>query len=225
MRTAWLISIVLLAACEAPPDAPGALDAGAGADGGAFEADAGPGSVDAATAAVDAGSDAVDAGSEPPVTGGTCPPEGPFGTAVGDVAPDLVLMDCDGVEHTLHELCEDDAVWLFEYADWCPPCRDFASRDANRVYDRFRDQGLGAYLVISEDSGFGEPDAADCAAIQERYGIHMQVLYDPGTAFEDTFAVASNEVQIVLRRGGVIAWKGHYQGDEVEGQIESVLAP
>ncbi|MCA9610062.1 MAG: redoxin domain-containing protein [Myxococcales bacterium] len=215
----------LLAACETVPGA-AATDAGAPPpEDAATGIDAGTGLLDGGFDAggLDAGLTATDAGSPAPAI---CPPVGPFGNAVGDVAPDLVLMDCDGNPHSLHELCEDRAVWLFEYADWCPPCRDFASREANRIYDRFAaGGGFEAYLVISENSSFGEPDADVCAAVRDRYGIHMPVLFDPGTAFEDTFGVASNEVQIVLRDGARIEWKGHYAGDMVEARIEATLAP
>lgn len=208
----------VLCACQTEP-----LEVG---DGGARSDDAGSVVMDAgatdAGRAPDPDAGASDAGAPP---GATCPPAAPFGEGIGDVAPDLVLMDCDGTPHTLHELCDRRAVWLFEYADWCPPCRDFASRDANRIYDRFAaGDDFAAVMIVSEDSGFGEPDAADCAAIRDRYGIRMPVLFDPGTTFEDTFGVASNEVHVVLRDGARIEWKGHYAGDQVEGRIEATLA-
>jgi hypothetical protein len=43
---------------------------------------------------------------------------GPFGKGIGDVAADVVLKDCDGGEHSLHDLCGKDASWLYIYAEW-----------------------------------------------------------------------------------------------------------
>lgn len=212
---------IAVAGCTtAPDDTP---DAGrlAMSDAGAVFDDAGSAPTDAAVdPGPDAGSPSPDAG--PPAL---CPPTGPFGDDPGEIAEDLVLMDCDGVAHSLHDLCERDVVWLFEMADWCPPCRAFADGDANRIYDRFTSESASfeGWMVISEDSAFAPADADDCAAVRDRYGIHMPVLYDPAGAFQAAFGVPSNEVHVVLRRGAVIDWIGHYAGDEVESRIESAL--
>lgn len=176
--------------------------------------------VDAATT-IDAGPERIDAGPPAPI----CPPAGPTGMGAGDLSPDLTLTDCDGVEHTLYDLCERQAVWLFEFADWCPPCRSFANTDANRIYDRFAGPDFEGWMVISEDSGFDGADAADCAEIRDRYGIHMPVLFDTSGALQSAFGVASNEIHIVLSEGMSIEWVGHYAGDQVESRIEGVLTP
>jgi len=204
-----LCALLSLAACDESTPPAGAADAGPPDLGGT---DAGVGGTDAGT----------DAGAPP--GGPTCPPAGPYGTAVNDLAADFTLMDCDGAPHTLHELCDRQAVWLFEFADWCPPCRSFARSEVNRIYERFEGESFAAYFVISEDDGFGEPSAETCAEIRDRYGLTMPVLFDPGTTFEDTLGVASNEVNVVLREGGVIAWKGRYAADRAEGTIEAVLS-
>ena len=47
-----------------------------------------------------------------------CPPSGPFGTGVGDTLGDWSLTDCDGVEHSFHDLCELRAVHIFSFAGW-----------------------------------------------------------------------------------------------------------
>ena len=212
--------LALLAGCTSPPD--DGSDAGRllGLDAGASGDDASV-SPDGGAPLADAGPMGGDAGS----TGGTCPPPGPYGSDPGEIAEDLVLMDCDGVGHSLHELCDRDAVWLFEMADWCPPCRDFADGEANRIYSRFASESFAAWMIVSEDAALTAADAADCAAVRDRYGIEMPVLYDPTGAFQTAFGVPSNEVHVVLRRGAVIDWVGHYAGDEVEGRIASVVEP
>ncbi len=195
-------------------DAGGAIDAARGADAGRG-ADGG-GAIDGGGDGVDAG--AADAGAS------LCPPTPPFGRAPGETIGELVLRDCDGVEHSLHELCDRQAVWLFEFADWCPPCRSFASSDANRIYRAFSSESFAAWMVISEDAGFAAPDAADCAAIRDRYGIEMPVLIDPTGALQSLLGVAPNEVHVVLGEGARIDWVGHYAGSMVESRIRATLA-
>ena len=219
MRASLLCFFVLATvACETSPDS--ATDAGPsmmGADAGAV-GDAGPAGADAGN---DAGPSGTDAG--PLAMGPTCPPTGPYGMAAGQIADDITLMDCDGVEHSLHSLCENQAVWLFEFADWCPPCRSFAASEVNSIYDRHAGAGFEGYVIISADAGFGAPDAAECEEIRTRYGIHMPVLYDPTGAFQANFGVASNEINIVLSEGAQIEWIGHYAANMVDSRITSTL--
>lgn len=57
-------------------------------------------------------------------TGGTggaiagCPPPGPYGTEVADVAPDVTLHDCAGNTVQLHGLCSRTAAFLYAFAAW-----------------------------------------------------------------------------------------------------------
>jgi len=47
-----------------------------------------------------------------------CPPLGPFGQEVGDQLADAVLLDCDGNEYTIHDLCPYKISWIFVFAGW-----------------------------------------------------------------------------------------------------------
>jgi peroxiredoxin len=205
------LSLVLLVGCEAAvsdADAARVPDASARAD---------------AQAMPDAGRDAPITPDAPSVAA-MCPPAGPFGTRAGDISPDFTLTDCDGNTHTLHELCEKQVTWLFEFADWCPPCRTFAMSRANTIYDAnvaAHGDAFAGWMVISETSDFGPPSAATCATIRDRYGIHMPVLFDPTGAMQDALGVPANEVQVVLTEGARIDWVGRYAGSEVAARIES----
>lgn len=154
----------------------------------------------------------------------SCPPAGPFGTRVGDTAPDFTLMDCDGNPHTLHGLCDAEVVWLFELADWCPPCRRFAQSRANEVYDAYASESFAAFTIISENSSFGPPTQEQCREIRDRYGLRMPVLYDPEGRFRRALDVPVNEVHVVLERGAVIDWIGHYGAGEVSDRIAAAFA-
>ncbi len=67
-------------------------------------------------AEVDPPADDVTADDDPPSV--SCPPPGPYGTSVGDVAEDVVLADCDGGTHSVHDLCSRPAAWIYLFAGW-----------------------------------------------------------------------------------------------------------
>lgn len=215
-RLLAFVSLAFVLGCtEEPSSDRSGVDGGSlGVDGGAG-ADAGPVNGD------DAGLvDGVDAG----VAGGGCPPTGPFGTAAGDIAPDVMLLDCDDNPVSLHEtLCEAEVGWVFEYAEWCPPCRSFARDDVENIWQAHRDQGLQALVVVSADASYDAPTAELCAEVKDRYGLTMPVLYDPTGALQEGLDVASNAVDVVFSPGVRIEWKGRYDSAQVDDQISAVL--
>jgi len=213
LRSLAFAALALGLACsDDVPDRPGdgAGDAGVSVDAG----------QDAGLSADDAGVMDGPDGS----TGGSCPPSGPFGTALGDIAPDVTLLDCAGTEVSLHDaLCEAEAGWVFVFAEWCPPCRTFARDDVENIWQSHREQGLQALVVVTADSSYDAPTAELCAEVQERYGLTMPVLYDPTGAFASALEVQSNAVDIVFSSGVEIEWKGRYDSADVDGQITAVL--
>ena len=74
-------------------------------------ADANPGSGPDAT--TDAGAMTPDAGMM-----ALCPPQGPYGSRQDDTIPPVMLKDCDGNLHNLHDLCQKRASWFFVFAGW-----------------------------------------------------------------------------------------------------------
>lgn len=218
MRTIVCLVLFLSACTASPPTSE--------RDAARLERDSDPAeATDAAPSVLDASS--LDAALEQPDAGAAveaCPPAGPFGQRVGDTAEDVVLMDCDGVEHRLHDLCDRRAVWLFELAAWCPPCRAFAMSEANRVYDRFAaSSDFEGWVVISENASFDPATRMDCEEIRARYDLHAPVLFDPEGRFQAAFGVPANEVHVVLGAGAEIRYVDQYAADEVEDRIAAVL--
>ncbi len=132
---------------------------------------------------------------------------------MGDVAADVTLLDCDGKEHSLHDLCEKSAGWVLEYADWCPTCRAHA-RDAAARYEKYAGDDFGAFMIISEQRDGSPPDAEFCAWVRDEYNIVFPVLMDPDDAFQDALAVPPNQTQIVFGRGMVILHTRSESGTE-----------
>ena len=50
--------------------------------------------------------------------GPECPPPPPYGTSIGKTLPNATLLDCDGVEYSIHDLCPSKAAWIFLYTGW-----------------------------------------------------------------------------------------------------------
>lgn len=158
------------------------------------------------------------------VPGGSCPPAGPYGTSAGAIAPDVELFDCDGAPVALHTLCDHDVTWLFEFADWCPPCRSFASSDAEAVYQANAERDFEAYFVVSATRDFGAPSQTTCAEIRDRYGLTMPVLFDPTGALQTGLDIDSNAQNVVFTRGMRIDWVGKYAESEVASRIEAAFS-
>lgn len=226
MRSFGLLLALSIVACDddGPPPAGGdaAIDVGPALD--AALPDVGSddaGSDDAGSpdvGATDAG-DGADA-----VMAASCPPVGPFGTEEGEIAADVTLYDCEGNEVRLHELCDAQVSWLFEFADWCPPCRSFARSDLQDVWTTYSAMGVQAYMVVSEDADFAIADAADCAEIRDRYSLTMPVLFDPTGAVQTALDIDSNATNVIFDRGMRIRWKDKYAEDEVAGQLAAALS-
>lgn len=186
------------------PDAmPGEPDATPG------EPDAEPGEPDAEPGDPDA--EPGDPDAEPDAEPASCPGDGPFGTQVGDVAPDFEVLDCDGNPWRLHDHC-GEPLWIFEYAAWCPPCRRFMG-GIQALYNEFSDTPLQAAVIISQTENFTTPDGDFCESVRARYGLELTVLYDPDGAFRDTMGVPANDVNFLFDAEGRIDYYGRYAGE------------
>ena len=161
--------------------------------------------------------------SDAAVVGAACPPVGPFGTAEGDVAADVVLYDCDDQEVRLHSLCDAEAGWIVEYAEWCPVCRTFARDEVESLWQTYSPLGVRGYVVVSADASYGAPTAELCREVQARYDFTIPVLYDPTGALQSGLDVASNAVNVLFTEGMRIAWKGRYEDEEVEGRLAGLV--
>jgi len=151
-------------------------------------------------------------------------PDAPIGRDVGQLIPEVTLLDCDGNPVSTRSLCEHDVGWIFEYAGWCPPCQVFAT-GVEGIYQRGLERGdLRALFIISELVDFSPPDAAACARIRERFGLTMPVLIDPDGVFRARFEVAASDVNIVTRRG-VVTWWSRFGDAFVELAIQQAFAP
>ncbi len=159
-----------------------------------------------------------------PPTATSCPPSGPFGTTVGEVAADATAYDCDGNPVTLHSLCDRDVSWVFVYADWCPPCRSFAARSANTIQTTYADDDVDGFILISQDSSGSRPTEEVCADIRDRYSLEVPVLFDRDGSVATALGARPNSYPVVMSQGNVIEWAQHFGDSMLSSQIETALA-
>ena len=153
----------------------------------------------------------------------SCPPTGPFGTEVGDVLADATAFDCDGNPVTLHSLCEREVSWVITYADWCSTCRSFAAGSANAIRERYAEDDVDGYIVITEDSSRGVPTTALCAQVRDRYSLEVGVLIDRDGSFSTALGAEGRSHPFVMTEGNVIAWEQYFGDDELSSQIATAL--
>lgn len=92
------------------------------------------------------------------------------------------------------------------------------------MVEQFSGDDVGAFFIISANSNFGAPSAADCRRLRDRYGISVPVLYDADGAFTQELGIPDNDMSFVLDEGNVITFKRQFAFSSVPGEIEEALS-
>ena len=101
------------------------------------------------------------------------------GFEVGDIAPDIRLIDQYGDEVSLWQFY-GDLIFLDFSAEWCSPCKDLAE-GLPEVMEEFEGEGVSAVTVIYNGAGPGAPTAEGLLQWSD-YSEHVApVLGDDGT--------------------------------------------
>jgi peroxiredoxin len=93
---------------------------------------------------------------------------------------DFTLTDLDGKAWTLKQL-RGKTVLVNFWATWCPPCRK-EMPDLEKLYERFKDQGLIILAISDEEAGTVKP------FVQDRM-VMYPILLDPGRKTAEAFQV------------------------------------
>ncbi len=152
-----------------------------------------------------------------------CPPTGPFGVKPGEVAPDVVLHDCDGSPVHLHDLCLSRAAYVYTHAGWCGTCKQFVlSGEANALFDKYESDGLTMWFVITSTESGHPPTTDTCQGYRDEYGLEMTVLIDPDGVTESGLNMLPNSDDMVLSEGNVIELNGPWAPETVEEKLDSI---
>lgn len=154
---------------------------------------------------------------------GACPPTGPFGTNVGDVAADAMLEDCEGNPVSLHSLCGDAPSWLYRFSEWCPPCQTFARTEAADLFASYEEQGVSAVLVIAQNRDYNIATQTDCARIRDDLGLPFQVLMDPRNELTGALGIRVNAEAVVFDSNMQILYSKQYDHSGIASTVGGAL--
>jgi len=153
-----------------------------------------------------------------------CPPAGPYGVKPGDVAPDVALYDCEGATVHLQDLCPSNAAYVYTHAGWCGTCKLFAqSGEANAFFNKYKNEGLTMWFVITSTESGQPPTAETCRAYRDQYGLEMTVLFDPDSVTESALDMLPNSDDMVLSQGNHIELNGSWATETVENVLDSMF--
>jgi thiol-disulfide isomerase/thioredoxin len=106
---------------------------------------------------------------------------------------DFTLNDLEGKSWTLRDL-RGKVVLVNFWATWCPPCRK-EMPDLDKLYKRFKDQGLVILAIDDEEVAKIKPYLAE-------HPVTYSILLDPGRKVNESFRIDGIPKSFVYDREG-----------------------
>src|SRR5215210_6819420 len=137
---------------------------------------------------------------------------------VNFAAPDLTLVDSQGISHSLTDY-RGDVVLVNLWATWCPPCKEEMPA-LQAFYNKYKGQG---FVVIAINDG--DP-TADVLQFVKDYQLTFPVWLDPTyIATEQAFKTLNLPSSFVIDRNGVIQfqWVGGISRKMLEKHVSPLI--
>ncbi|HOX24834.1 MAG TPA: thioredoxin family protein [Candidatus Krumholzibacteria bacterium] len=142
------------------------------------------------------------------------------GVVPGDKAPDFVLPDLDGKEHSLDEYLDQGKIVVLEWFN--PDCpfikkHHLQAHTMNETYERFRDKGV-VWLAINSGAE-GKQGAGRERNLQARedYDLAFPLLLDPAGTVGQSYGAKTTPHMFVIKADGTIAYTGAIDDDNSAG--------
>ena len=138
-------------------------------------------------------------------------------TAVGNMAPEIVLQDTSGNVIALSSL-RGKVVLIDFWASWCGPCRQ-ENPNVLRMYQTYKDKGFEIYGVSLDN------DMQKWVQAIHQDGIHWQHVSDLRgwqNVAAKAYAVRSIPATFLIGRDGIILAK-NLRGKDLEAKLKEVL--
>ncbi|MFT4413148.1 thiol-disulfide oxidoreductase ResA [Fredinandcohnia humi] len=117
--------------------------------------------------------------------------------AVGDMAPDFVVTDLNGVKHQLSEYKGEKGVFLNFWGTWCKPCqREFPYIDEH--YQTYKDQGIEVIAI-----NVGEPEFSVRNFIKN-YKLSFPVVIDKGNQLLNAYGIDPLPTTLFIDKTGEV---------------------
>jgi len=144
---------------------------------------------------------------------------------VGSRAPGYAAATLSGDSLHIEDL-RGNVVLLNVWATWCPPCvREMPA--LQRLYDRYRQQGLRVVAVNVDNAMFGADPAELVRSFLDRNRMTIDVVLDPGNRIESVFQVPALPMTFLLDRRGRIRQKmlgeRDWDSDIMQAEIRALL--
>jgi peroxiredoxin len=110
------------------------------------------------------------------------------GWAVGDIAPNTMVIDQFEREVQLHQFY-GNVILLDFSAGWCSPCRDLAE-SAQELWTTHREDGFMVIHILTQDNTSNPPDTGFLEGWASQYGLTFPVTRDPSSIAIDGFTNA-----------------------------------
>lgn len=143
--------------------------------------------------------------------------EAQMATAIGQIAPDIMLADTNGTTIALSSL-RGKVVLVDFWASWCGPCRQ-ENPNVLRMYEMYKDKGFEIYGVSLDGDMYKWKQGIHEDGI---HWVHVSDLQEWRSAGARAYAVNSIPATFLLDREGKIIAKD-LRGKALEDKLRQVL--
>ncbi|MGJ7909325.1 thiol-disulfide oxidoreductase ResA [Neobacillus sp. LXY-1] len=133
--------------------------------------------------------------------------------AVGDTAPDFVLVDLQGNKHRLYDY-RGQGVFLNFWGTWCPPCKKEMPY-INSQYHQFKDQGIQVLTVDIQESELAVKQFRD------RYKLDFPIMIDQDKEVMTAYGIDPLPATFLIDKNGKVV--KYHTGEMTEYMVREFM--